>query len=45
MAFMAEMPSAAGRRPRAFITKVEKAKNTPPDTPAPTAAMMVRIRR
>jgi hypothetical protein len=42
MAFMAEMPGAAGSRPRAFITKVEKAKNTPPDTPAPMAAMVVR---
>jgi hypothetical protein len=44
MAFMAVTASASGSRPIAFMTKVEKAKNTPPDKPAPTAATTVSVR-
>src|SRR4051794_29298241 len=35
------MPCAAGRRCSAGITNAEKAKNTPPTAPAPTAAATV----
>src|SRR5262245_20890579 len=38
---MAAMPWAAGRRPRAGMTNVEKAKKTPPTRPHPSAAAKV----
>src|SRR5262245_57090034 len=41
---MAAMPCAAGRRARAFITKDEKAKKTPPISPQPSVERSVKAR-
>src|SRR5262245_29468459 len=41
---MAAMPCAAGRRARAFITKEEKAKKTPPINPQPSAEKSVKAK-
>ena len=38
---MAAIPSAAGRRASASMTKVEKAKNTPATSPLPRAVASV----
>src|SRR5918995_548795 len=45
MACMAATPCSAGRRPRAFITKAEKAKKTPAPTPQPRAERRVSTKR
>ena len=42
IACMAWMPSAGASRARAGITKLEKAKNTPPIAPLPSAHKMTR---
>jgi hypothetical protein len=41
---MAAAPCAAGRRPRAFITKDEKAKKTPAISPQPSAEKSVKAK-
>jgi hypothetical protein len=41
--FIAAMPLGTGSRASAGMTKLEKAKNTPPTMPEPMAAMMVRV--
>jgi hypothetical protein len=41
---IARIPSAAGILARAAMTKLEKAKNTPPASPAPTAVPSTRTR-
>lgn len=43
--FIAAIPPAAGRRASAGMTKLEKAKNTPPTTPEPIAAMKIKVGR
>ncbi len=43
--FIAAMPCGTGSRASAAMTKLEKAKNTPPTTPEPIAAMKVRVGR
>ena len=40
---LAAMPSSAGSRANAFITKVEKAKKTPAIVPQPSAVTSVRM--
>ncbi len=37
----AAMPRGGGRRAKAFMTKLEKAKKTPPAEPEPSAAKTV----
>jgi hypothetical protein len=39
---IAAIPSAEGRRARAFITEVEKAKKSPPINPHPSAVTSVK---
>ena len=41
---MAAMPSADGRRARAFITETEKAKKSPAINPQPSAATSVMVK-
>ncbi len=42
---MAAIPCSGGIRPRAAITKVEKAKKIPATRPLPIAAAKVRVKR
>ena len=43
IACIADEAVGAGKPPSARITNVEKAKNTPPTTPAPMAATTVNV--
>ena len=44
MACIAAMPSAEGRRARAFMTEIEKAKKSPPINPHPSAVISVNVK-
>lgn len=44
IAWKAAMPCGGGSRPRAIITKLEKAKKTPATSPQPSAAKNVKLR-